>query len=78
MSCINASTGDHNNIIVGNTKGTVPSAMMNSINNLDPIVKKLIDLIKVDEDTVDGHSVMAVAFCQQGITTFEHLCNFPY
>ena len=77
MSCINNNTDDRNAIMVGNTGVTVPSKMMNSSKILDPIVERLINLVEdVDEDTLNG--VIATTFCQQGITTFEHLCNFPY
>ena len=51
---------------------------MSSGTNLDSVVKKLINLVEVDEYTVDGDSIIATAFRQQGITTFEHLCSFPY
>mmetsp|Transcript_26875 Transcript_26875/g.30211 ORF Transcript_26875/g.30211 Transcript_26875/m.30211 type:complete len:80 (+) Transcript_26875:974-1213(+) len=78
MSCINTSTDDRNDIIVGNTEGTVQSKMMNSSKILDPIVERLINFVEVDEDTLNCDSVITTAFRQQGITTFEHLCNFPY
>ena len=78
MSCIITSTGDGNDIIVGNTVGTVPSVTMNSIQNLDPIIGTLIDLITNTKHATDCKYVMAVALHQQGITTFDHLREFPY
>ena len=78
MFCINKNTDDRNDIMVGNTGVTVPSKMINSSKILDPIVERLINLVEVDEDTLNGNSVIATAFRQQGITTFKHLCNFPY
>ena len=78
MSCIITSTGDGNDILVGNTVGTVPSVTMNSIQNLDPIIGTLIDLITNTNHATDCKHVMAVALHQQGITTFDHLREFPY
>ena len=77
MSCINNNTDDRNAIMVGNTGVTVPSKMMNPSKILDPIVESLINLVE-DVDEGIPYGVMATTFRQQGITTFEHLCNFPY
>ena len=72
------STGDSNAIIVDNTEEITPSIMMNSIKNLDPIVEALINLVTQDIFIIDGNCVMAVALHQQGITTFDFLCEFPF
>ena len=79
MSCINTSSSDAGNgINVGNTAGTVPSVMTNSIKNVDLIIKTLIKLVTETEYITGGGYVIAVALHQQGITTFEHLCEFPF
>ena len=63
MSCINNNTDDRNAIMVGNTGVTVPSKMMNSSKILDPIVKRLINLVEdVDKDTLNG--VISTTFRQ--------------
>ena len=66
MSRINIST---------DIKGTVLSVMMNTIKNLDPKVETLINLATYD---YTNRCIMAVALHQQGITTFEHLHEFPF
>jgi len=70
MSRINTST----DIMMNSTNIN----MMNSIQNLDPIIGTLIDLITNTKHATDCKHVMAVALHQQGITTFDHLCEFPY
>ena len=44
MSPIGTSTSDSNNIMMNDTKNTVPSGTMNSIEKLDPTIWKLINL----------------------------------
>ena len=57
---------------------TLPSVTMNSIQILDPIIGTLINLITNTKHATDCKHVMAVALHQHGITTFDHLCEFPY
>ena len=78
MSCINTSTGDGNAIVVRNTEDSVPFFMMNFIQNLDPIIRTVLNLITRKKYTIDGTCVMAVALYQQGIFDLEDLQKFSY
>ena len=66
-----------NAVMVRNEGVTVPSKLMSSNKSLDPIVENLINLVE-DIEIGISYGVMATTLRQQGITTFEHLCNFPY
>ena len=57
-------------------EGTASTTMTNSVKNLKPSIHKLIRVITDSNVTIDGDCIMAVAFQQQGISTFKDLQMF--
>ena len=72
MSCMYTST----KINSRKKEGTASTTMTNSVKNLSPLIHKLIRVITDSNATIDGDCIMAVAFQQQGISTFKDLQMF--
>ena len=76
MSCIGTSTSYSNNTMMNNTNNKVQSGMMNSIEKIDPTIRRLIDLTTGKEHTMEGTCIMAVALHQQGIYDLNTIQSF--
>ena len=74
MTRINTST----NIIGRNKEGTVPPIMTNSVKNPTMAIQQLIKVITDSDIKIDGDCVIAVAFHQQGIYSFDDLQTFDF
>ena len=77
MSRIGTNTSDNNNNKMNNKNNKVLSGTMNSVENINPIIWKLINLTTGKEHARDGTSyIMAVILHQQGIYDLYDIQSF--